>query len=301
MGRPPKKRGPGRPRKADSEKAKPAKKRGRPPKAKAADTRRAKAKTAARPKALSRAPVKTSGDLVAGKFVIASHGALLLKLKQVIGERANIADTEFTSSHAFNVESFEIFDSRGDAQLALAGLRRAFGVKPPEPAPKAESKVDLSFLDEGDDKDGKDAADVFEPVAMTADEAPETVRDGGGAGDELPAVPALTADPVLLEALTAAAVEPAKNFFATHYEIVGDENGAGAQLVKVIRWKEQATSLSAAVKAIRVALDGQVAKFKTDLKVFDGKVSVKRKELEADVKDAERVRDSFLKQARTYA
>lgn len=290
----PKKRGPGRPKGSKTKKRGP----GRPPKAKGKPGRPSKVTKAAAPKkALSRSPMKAAGktlDLVAGKFVIAAHGAVLLG-----GDGSALSTPEFSGDHSREFSDFQVFDSRGDAQLSLSGLRERFGLQAPAPSKTdatepARPAVDLSFLDEDGPTPAPTADSVFEPVPMTQDEVEHT-HDTAAASPPPASFTGVSVGAELLEALTVASVEPAKAFFATSYTI-GEDNGLSKRAV----WKEKAVSLAAAVKTVKLDLDAQASRFKSVLKEFDTKVAVARKERVADLNDAERVRDNFLRVAKTY-
>lgn len=273
----PKKRGPGRPKGSKTKKhgpkpAKPAS-RARAPK-----------------KALSRAPAKAPTkvvDLVAGKCVIAVFNALLLK-----GDGSPIFNTpQFSNDHAREFSDFQVFDSKPDAVLALQGIREKYGAVVRKPVAAESESVDLSFLDEPESAPTPEQVFDTVPGQTDSDLAVEAAL-----GLHPAPIPTLAADPALVAALTAAVVEPAKTYFATSYTVV-----EGNTLSKRVTWKEKATSLVTAVKAVKVKLDEQVGQFKLHLKSFDTKVAVKRKELESDVHDAEKIRDDFVRLAKSYA
>lgn len=292
-----KKRKPGRPKGSKTKKRGP----GRPPNPKKAG---AATKAKAPKKALSKSPMtkaaKAPVDLVAGKFVITVFGALLLR-----GDGSALFNTpRFSNDHALDFTEFQVFDSKPDAVVALRGLREKYGAVPPPPPPKVEAaahpEVDLSFLDEKPAGSTPPVEEAFAdrvPELSERDHAVEVALGLHPSADGADHVTEAGApDGALVAALLAAEVEPAKAYFATSYAIA-----EGNALSKRVTWKEKAVSLSAAVKAVKVKLDEQVGQFLGQLKGFDTKVAVKRKELLADVNDAGKIRDDFLRLAKTYA
>lgn len=297
MGRPPKKRGPGRPRKDGS----PAQSR-KKSKAKKKDTKKKKSKpkkaSKPRPRALAKKPAGPV-NLVAGKFVIATTAGLLVKRTPPLPGIAGEGPVQFSSDHSLSVETFEVFGSRPEAQAALVLLKDSYGLLPKPAAPAAAEKdgVDLGFLDGPAASEAPKASDD-----MGFDTVPgETVAEAAPPASEppmpeipLPAIPSL--DPSVADALARAEVAPLGQFFATNYHVAGDNT-----LEKTIVWKEQATTLSAAVRVVRHELTEQLKVHTGALKEFDRKVAVARKDHLADVNEATRLLDKFDRQARNYA